>query len=454
MSSPVSISPSGTLRSLLSLGFTLQDALHELIDNAFDAGATAIRIRLSTADSHLYIDDNGRGMNAETLTRCMRIFNTKVASESIGLRGVGVKAGHAVLSDEKAATRIFSKTAHEEDAFEICADWPLCIEKDVWNPIASEVSARRLPIWIDGRLNSDHGTVMAIPMPTTSFTHLLETLPKVLEDIGYTYESHLLGGSSITVQVDGAPARTPILSAGMGWDTTPAHLRTEVPIEVWRNEETGAVRIYYRYISLRPIWTDMVRSNPENPKKKPLRDYGEDDDFVCVGRFVMRSTFNPAWNPAHSEEEGVRAPFTEGYIAFRRHTRALRPLTMEVPQTGDYEKRRVVGASRHTVDFDHTADSLVGVEVNKSAITPGNICAPLLASVKRLAAEWAGKVYESTFKVHSEAEPEDVAFARRLKSMLKSLKLRATGVQRDEFLDTLEEMMSEWDCRDSDDESE
>jgi hypothetical protein len=451
MATPVSISASGTVRSLLSLGFTDQDALHELIDNALDAHSNLVRIRLSTSDHTLYIDDAGRGMNKTKLAKALCIFNGKPASDSIGIYGVGVKAGHAVLSNEETVTRILSKSCDDEDVYEIAADWPGALESDEWHPTPSEVSAKRLPLWEAGCLNPAQGTVTVIPMPVVKFNALLNDLPQLMSSIGQTYEAHLRSGSRIRVEVDGTEY-LPSMTRALNVEDAPAHLRTEVPIEVWEHPETHIIRVYYLHTCLRPIWTDMVRTNPENPKKKPVRDHtkAEEQGYVRIGRFVMRSVYDPARNPVQPDV-GDRPALVPGYIAFRRNGRSLRPIDMAMPATGDYEKRRIVAASCHAVDFDHNADKLVGVQVNKSDITADNICPPLLAVVKRLAAEWAGKVYETSFKVR--VERGDVAFERRLKRIMKSLKQRAHDY-RDEFLDDLETIITDWDGVDeSDDEA-
>lgn len=443
MATPNNISSKGTIENLLNQGFTLQDAKNELVDNSFDAGAKQVRIRLTTPDHTFYLDDDAKGMTMDMLLDALCINHTKPASESIGLRGVGLKAGHAVLSNEVSTTRIFSKHVEEDDICEVKADWPKALAKDVWNPTPTEVSSKRLSVWESGCLTPSHGTVTMIPMPVAWFSAMIDNLPQVLKGLGRTYEAYLNDGKRITVLVDGVEY-LPDMSMAVGWETTPAHLRNEVRIEVWRNPETRTLRVYHEHTSLRPIWTDMVRPDPANPKKM-LRDYPSagPSGFVCTGRFLMRSVYNPAWNPPQPNEN-QRPAFVPGYIAFRRSKRALRPIPMETPTAGDYERRRIVGCSRHTVDFDYTADALVGVQVNKSNVTTENICPELLATVKHLALDWASKVYETNYKSH--VEREDMAFERRLKRVFKDLKDRATE-SRDGFLEVLEDVITEWDAQ-------
>lgn len=450
MATPLSISARGTITSLLSLGFTDQDALNEMLDNSFDADTEITRVRLNTPDTTLYVDDAACGMDKTALARSLCIYSGKPAADGVsGLFGLGVKAAHAVLSNERAVTRILSRVLGGEDVCEIAADWPNALAHDVWHPTATEITARRKPLWDAGCLDPERGTVMVIPMPPAKYHALAESLPQMRKDIGRTYEQHLRRGKRIVIELDGV-AHLPDMSDALNWEDAPAHLRAEVPIEVWEHSETHAIRVYYEHHSLRPIWTDMVRVNPENPKKKPLRDHDKaaEQGFVRTGRFVMRSVYNPAWNP-RQPEDGPRPAWVPGYIAFRRHGRSLRPIAMEMSAMGDYERRRVVAASRHAVDFDHTADKLVGVEVNKSNITPENICPALFATVKRLAAEWAGRVYETSFKVR--AERGDIAFERRLKRVMKSLK-QLSHEYRDDFLDELESLIDGW-ADDEDDEA-
>jgi hypothetical protein len=119
-------------------------------------------------------------------------------------------------------------------------------------------------------------------------------------------------------------------------------------------------------------------------------------------------------------------------------------------KSGDFEARRVIGASRHAVDFDYTADALVGIEVNKSRVTPKNICPALLALLEQRALAWASKLYTKHFKERRVSE--DSAFDKRMGRLVKLLKKRA-GAYREEFLDDVEAVIAVWEG-DSDSDSE
>ena len=192
MSTRVNISSSGTIENLLNLGFTPQDALHELIDNSLDAKATRIRIHFRTSDQTLTLADNGRGMNKTELAEALCINNTKPASDSIGLRGLGLKAGHAMLSKLTQMTHIFSRKAGD-DVYEVEANWPESIRANMWSPTPHSISARHLHLWTDASLHPDHGTVAVIPMPHTVMTALLkDNAVPLLSEIGRTYELSLI----------------------------------------------------------------------------------------------------------------------------------------------------------------------------------------------------------------------------------------------------------------------
>lgn len=453
MSTRVNISSSGTIENLLNLGFTLQDALHELIDNSLDAGATSIRIRFRTAQRTLTLADNGRGMNKTELTEALCINNTKPASNAIGLRGLGLKAGHAVLSKLTQSTRIMSKK-RREDVYEVEANWPEAIAANTWSPTPHPISARNLSLWESGTLDGEHGTVTTIPVPESVIASLLkDECSPLLAEIGRTYEAYIREGVSILVDVDGV-AHVPTLSAAVGWEDSPEDMRNETPIKILRNPATGEKRVYYEHKSLRPVWTDLVRENPAD-EKKFVRDYQEAlaGGFVEVGEFTVLSNYKREWNPALpvGGRPADRLPYAQGYIAPCRDGRYLRPIDLIFPASGDYERRRVYASSRHSLEFPHACDSFIGVQVNKSDITRENIDADLYRIVEKVVRNWVNKLYASRLKVAREVDGGDAELERRLKTLDKVFKqyARTHGMQ---FLDDFEQWVE--DRYDTESESE
>lgn len=440
MSTPRSnISPSGTIKNLLNLGFTPQHAIQEIIDNSLDAESERVRIRLDTTSNTVYVDDDGKGMDIQQLTDALRINNVKPASENIGLRGLGLKAGQCVLSNEEFLTVILSKTATTSRC-EIDADWPGAVKNDIWDPRASRGSEEYKPLWEAGCLNPEHGTTMKIPMPEAKFKELLEALPDLLKELARTYETFLDSGRTITMEVDGV-VQSLDRSTCLNWNNTPVHLRNEVVIAVLRKPTSNETRVYYHHENTRPAWTDMVHDNPTtDAKPKLIRDYQSalEDGFVQIASMKLRNAYNPQWNPP--EAGGMRLPYIPGYIAPCRDKRFLQSMKVEFGLSGDYEARRLWASTRHGIEFSHTADELIGVQVNKSDLTPENIHPLLLETVQKLAKKWASKIYTTHFKV-ARNNP-NAEFEKGLKRRMKQVREIANANQ-DVFFAEFDEILEE-----------
>ena len=436
MASHANISSRGTIENLLNLGFTLYDYLNELNDNALDAGAKTILLRLDTVTRTLTLSDDGKGMDKADLASALCINNTKPASEAIGLRGLGLKAGLVGLSGGLTSTLILSKKRGCE-ACEVEADWPRAMRENLWNPSPAYLSRHYGAVWDKNKLNDEHGTILQIVLPEETFQGLLQT-EKLLAELGRTYELHIRSGVSIQVAVDGV-VQFPTMTRAVGY--AEAVYKAETPLRLLRNPQTKETRVYYIHQSLRPIWTDWVRINPANDKKT-LRDHEAalGEGFVCEGEFTLRSVYNPAWNPPVAEG-GERAG-CDGYIAPCRDRRFLRAIKTEFPASGDYQKRRMYATSRHGLEFTHANDNEIGVQVNKSAVTPEKINPALWAAVQKIVSNWVTKLYKDLREV-PEVGPEAAfdLWLKRTRTRVRAIAL----VQRERFLAELEHWLDDWD---------
>lgn len=94
------------------IGYSLEEALADLIDNSIDAQASQVLIRFMTEPGGIrsvMIIDNGRGMKDEELKEAMR-FGSKTSKneEKLGKYGIGLKS--ASLSQASSVT-VFSKNS-------------------------------------------------------------------------------------------------------------------------------------------------------------------------------------------------------------------------------------------------------------------------------------------------------------------------------------------------------
>ncbi len=86
----------GTVRALSRIGYDLQDALADLIDNSIDAGAGRVEIiffRDDEAVTSVTIADDGRGMDRKALKIGMQFAGrTDHAASDLGVYGMGLKS--------------------------------------------------------------------------------------------------------------------------------------------------------------------------------------------------------------------------------------------------------------------------------------------------------------------------------------------------------------------------
>lgn len=393
------ISIPGLLRSTKTKGFTTQGALHELIDNSIDAGATIIDIKFDSTSKTLVISDNGNGMDKKQADKAYCIHNDKPASDKIGLFGVGKTVAEGVLSDLKSTTMTITKSETGR-LLEISADWPSSISTGTWNPISHGASADiGLPMWKNQAVNLSHGTVVFIQMTPDSFDKFTSEIEKLVGEICYTYQD-VVNTIRINLFIDGVQQEMNYTD-GLGWNLVDDEKRNITRIEVW-TKEGSETRVFHNEGS------EMVRFN-RNAKtstgtsKDPLtatrlKDYTSsiEEGYICKANFQLRSVYNPIWNPelVQSDSDETRPDFTRGYLSFRRGNRHLKRLDGEVPNSGDFERRRVLGSARHSLDYTYTADEFLRTEGNKSNVTKDNVDKDLMWTVRALARKWSTVYYD------------------------------------------------------------
>ena len=102
--------PGALIASLRSIGYTLDTAIADLIDNSITAHASIINIDspFLGSDTKIFISDNGDGMSEECLVEAMRLGNTppseKRKKNDLGRFGLGLKT--ATFSQCKRLTVI------------------------------------------------------------------------------------------------------------------------------------------------------------------------------------------------------------------------------------------------------------------------------------------------------------------------------------------------------------
>ncbi|MGV8120415.1 MAG: ATP-binding protein [Candidatus Xenobiia bacterium LiM19] len=148
------------IESMRSVGYTLESAIADLIDNSISAGARKISIRYSPFDNpYVAVLDDGLGMGDEELTEAMRhgrpdLWNVRAAND-LGRFGLGLKT--ASLSQCRRLTVISIK---EDIISARCWDLDLIAERQNWIlKIPSSEEIEEFPL-IGELKGNGHGTVV------------------------------------------------------------------------------------------------------------------------------------------------------------------------------------------------------------------------------------------------------------------------------------------------------
>ena len=108
-------SPASIVESLRAIGYSLETAIADLIDNSITAGASLICIDspYNGVDTKLFLLDNGSGMNEETLKNAMKLGSYSPAlqrsKKDLGRFGLGLKT--ASFSQNMMRTVLQSATS-------------------------------------------------------------------------------------------------------------------------------------------------------------------------------------------------------------------------------------------------------------------------------------------------------------------------------------------------------
>lgn len=197
--------PAGMIESLSALGYTLESAVADLVDNSIDADAKHVDVIFHWAglDSYVAVVDDGRGMTEGALLDAMAIAlkGPRATREvnDLGRFGMGLKT--ASFSQARMLT-VWSRSANAEPATRVwdldhvlqCGDWQLLHKPDqdtakILDALAGGVSGsgtvvlwRRLTKMVDefGAIDDQdaHG-------------HFLEAIARVDRHLGMTFERFL-----------------------------------------------------------------------------------------------------------------------------------------------------------------------------------------------------------------------------------------------------------------------
>ena len=207
-------SASALSASMRDLGYSLETAVADLLDNSISAGATVVQIfcDLTPVCPILAIIDNGKGMNADEVIAAMRYGSSNPAEErlsgDLGRFGLGLKT--ASFSQCRRLT-----VASAQQGVLHSTEWDLNLvnEKDDWSLLVlEEEEIRGLPfidklgtngtlvVWreLDRLLEDATG-----PKQHEIINEKLDTLGKHLSLVFHRYLAGEIGRSRLSVSING-----------------------------------------------------------------------------------------------------------------------------------------------------------------------------------------------------------------------------------------------------------
>lgn len=116
-----------TLESMKSSGYSLNNAIADIVDNSIDANATQIKITVDLNGENIQIVDNGSGMEFDRMVEALRLGSeTGKNANELGKYGFGLKS--ASFSQCNVITVVSKLTKINEVTFDINKS----IEQDNW----------------------------------------------------------------------------------------------------------------------------------------------------------------------------------------------------------------------------------------------------------------------------------------------------------------------------------
>jgi hypothetical protein len=219
--------PAGTIESLGALGYTLEAAIADLVDNSIDAGSDTIDVRFHWAgrDSYALVSDNGRGMSETELQTAMAIAargpRTSRAAAELGRFGMGLKtasfsqASRLTVWSRSAATHVTSVRVWDLQRVVSSGEWQLLHGADeAGRGILAESSAnlmgsgtvvlwQRLTKLVDelAQLDDEAGHKQFLEAIARVEAHIAMTFGRFLS------RGHRRGRRTINIRINGAQVR-------------------------------------------------------------------------------------------------------------------------------------------------------------------------------------------------------------------------------------------------------
>tara|TARA_X000001036_G_C20655818_1_gene796895 strand:- start:120 stop:1787 length:1668 start_codon:yes stop_codon:yes gene_type:complete len=199
--------PDPTLLNMLrSLGYSFYEAVCDIIDNCFDAGADRVVVKMGRKDGkdYIIIGDNGSGMNGQILCSAVVLAGTEetptkngvhLGKFHMGLKTsiLSMKDSFAVISSREDLNDKLLKTIYHPDSQ---------IQNNDWSMGLFSTSQEELDEFNEFLDNPESGTTVKIQgqnMISSSEGGIKSQKNTLIKTIGRVYRRYLLAGKEIVV---------------------------------------------------------------------------------------------------------------------------------------------------------------------------------------------------------------------------------------------------------------
>lgn len=335
-------SPAALIQSLRDIGYSIQTAIADIIDNSITAYSTNIQIRFSwnSGDSWLAIIDDGNGMTYEELVNAMR-FGSKNSLESraendLGRFGLGMKT--ASFSQCRHLT-VLSKKKKQIS----CCEWDL-----------DEISKNNDSSWMLSVLNLEaiqqHKTLYPLYQKYLAGINsgtivFWENIDRMYED-GLVKEKEKHFNSLI--------------------DDTREHL--QLVFHRFLSPELGSKKILITMNG-----DELTASNPFNPQNLATQELEQQQIFINGNKIIAQPYILPHHNKVSREEyekyagEGGYLQ-NQGFYIYRNKRLIIKGTWFRLIKKVELNK-----LIRIRVDIPNTLDHLWKIDVRKSHASPPEI---------------------------------------------------------------------------------
>ena len=220
--------PAGMIESLSALGYSLEAAIADLVDNSIDAGATEVRVDFHWAGtaSHVAVVDNGCGMNEADLVAAMALGKKGASSHrqehELGRFGMGLKTASfshttrlVVWSRSAvgaAATRIWDLPEVVDSGEWRLLTEPSPADQDILDDYSNGLETGTVVLWAGLHKIVHEGDDMD---PDEAHSQFLGMIERVDRHLGMTFarflksgqRSSLSKGPRLALSVNGSPVK-------------------------------------------------------------------------------------------------------------------------------------------------------------------------------------------------------------------------------------------------------